>query len=648
MCWRIEGKTTVCGAALLGAALLLCAGIRPVSAQDLPLEIVRLIEAGAEDGGGDPEAIAEYFSELLDRPLDLNRADRETIESCPLLTPFMVASLLEYREEYGPVASAAELALIDGFSPAVVEVLMPFVTLGNADPDNKDGRQGKFSGKWIMRSKMEIERDGGFPETGLPVPVYSRFRMDYGDRYSAGFTLESDRGETGFPDFYSMFLSVKDIPLAGDGSFRIESFVAGDFSLRFGQGLVLWNAFSMSDMSTPSAAIRREGEVRPYTSSDENNYFHGAGVTFGFPGGVRASVFYSNNGVDAAVEGDFFTSKPEDGLHDSPKRLLVRNAMREEVAGGNVSWRGKWLKAGLTAAAYRYDRLDGRRTSYYNAHLRYDGWWGNASADLLLSFRGVRVFGEAALDFGGAFAGIAGTVWPISSSVETSLVYRYYSPGYIATHAGAYCRSNVNNEHGVSAALRWRCGARTLISTGMEYTRFPWARFGVREPSDCLKASADCLWEDGERHRVYCRLGATFDSGRSTRLLRLRGEYTYTIAEGLETSTRIEGCWGGGPVGFLAFQELDYAAVSGRLRCSVRATVFSTEDWDSRIYCYERDVPGTFSVPACYGKGAGLYAVVTYRPVRWVDMSLKCSLLKRLDMPEKDELGVRLQITLPF
>lgn len=61
MCWRIEGKTTVCGAALLGAALLLCAGIRPVSAQDLPLEIVRLIEAGAEDGGGDPEAIAEYF-----------------------------------------------------------------------------------------------------------------------------------------------------------------------------------------------------------------------------------------------------------------------------------------------------------------------------------------------------------------------------------------------------------------------------------------------------------------------------------------------------------------------------------------------------------------------------------------------------------
>ena len=83
----------------------------------------------------------------------------------------------------------------------------------------------------------------------------------------------------------------------------------------------------------------------------------------------------------------------------------------------------------------------------------YDGWWGNASLDWLLSLRGLRVFGEAALDFGGAFAGIAGAACPLSSSLEASLLYRYYSPRYIATHAGAYCRSNVNNEHGVSAAL---------------------------------------------------------------------------------------------------------------------------------------------------------------------------------------------------
>ena len=358
MCWRAEGKTTGYRAALLGAAFLLStAGGEGLGAQELPQEIVRLIETQAENGGGDPDGMVEYFTELLDRPIDLSMADMATLEACPLFTPFMTVSLLEYRREYGPVSSAAELALVDGFSPAVVELLQPFVTFGCVGSGGGQSRElkwyEKFSGKWTVRSKMDLERGGGFPDEGFPVPFYSRLRVDFEDRCSAGLTLENDRGERDFPDFCSFFISVQNLPLTKDGRFRLEAAVAGDFSLRFGQGLVLWNSFSMSGLSSPSAAVRRDGAVRPYTSSDENNYFHGAAMTFGFPGGVRASVFYSNNGADAAVEGEYFTTLPDDGLHDTDARRQGRNALREEVAGGNVSWRNSWIKAGVTAAAYR-------------------------------------------------------------------------------------------------------------------------------------------------------------------------------------------------------------------------------------------------------------------------------------------------------
>ena len=44
------------------------------------------------------------------------------------MTPFMVASLLEYRAEYGAVSSEAELSLVDGFDAEKVRVLRPFVT----------------------------------------------------------------------------------------------------------------------------------------------------------------------------------------------------------------------------------------------------------------------------------------------------------------------------------------------------------------------------------------------------------------------------------------------------------------------------------------------------------------------------------------
>lgn len=647
LCRRNEGKTAKSGAALLGAAFLLLSG-SPLEAQELPGGIVRLIETQCEDGNGDPEALAEYFMELIRRPLDINTADREALEAFPLLTPFMVVSLLEYRREFGSVSSSGELALVDGFDAAAVEEMLPFVTFGPTELKGQDLGNLSLSGRLTMRTRYILEREGEEVQ-GLPVPLYAKYRMELGEHFSVGMTLESDRGERDFPDFYSVHLEAADIRISRDGRYRLKSVVVGDYSLRFGQGLVLWNSFSLSGLPSPSAAVRREAGIRPYTSSDENRYFHGAGVTFGFPEGVEASVFYSSNGQDARIEGEYFVTKPEDGIHDTEALRKARNALREETVGGNLSWRCSWLKAGVTAAAYRYDHSDGRRTSYYNEHLRYDGWWGNVSADWLLSLRGLRVFGEAALDFAGAFAGIAGAVCPFSSTLEASLLYRYYSPRYIASHAGAYCRSNVNNEHGASAALRWSPGRDVTLSASLEYTHFPWARFGVREASSSMKGALECGWTVSEVHSLFAKVSGTYDNGRGTRLLRLRLGYGYGKETGFHAASRLEGSSAGdGSFGGLVYQEGGYRSPSGRWRVGMRATLFFVEDWDARIYCYEQDMPGTFSVPAYYGKGMGLYAVVAYRPVRWLSVNFKCSVTKYFGDPVRDDLGLRLQVTVPF
>ena len=46
-----------------------------------------------------------------------------------------------------------------------------------------------------------------------------------------------------------------------------------------------------------------------------------------------------------------------------------------------------------------------------------------------------------------------------------------------------------------------------------------------------------------------------------------------------------------------------------QLSAIFRATFFRVDNWDDRIYVYERDAPGSFSVPARYGRGwaASLY-----------------------------------------
>ena len=188
---RFEGKTIVYGAALLGAAFLLCSV--PVKAEEQ-----------CEAGGGDPEELAEYLAGLMARPLDLNMADREALEAFPLMTPFMVASLLEYRAEYGAVSSEAELSLVDGFDAEKVRVLRPFVTF--LPGEVMEDRRLDVSGKLVFRTKWDLKRKKE-ENDGLPVPLLTKFSAELNGQYGAGFTLESDAGERGFPDFYSFYVS---------------------------------------------------------------------------------------------------------------------------------------------------------------------------------------------------------------------------------------------------------------------------------------------------------------------------------------------------------------------------------------------------------------------------------------------------------
>ena len=65
--------------------------------------------------------------------------------------------------------------------------------------------------------------------------------------------------------------------------------------------------------------------------------------------------------------------------------------------------------------------------------------------------------------------------------------------------------------------------------------------------------------------------------------------------------------------GFLLFQEISYSSVDGRFTCSFRYLNFNTQDYDNRIYTYEKDVRYAFSIPAFYGKGNRFYLVLRYQ-----------------------------------
>ena len=76
-------------------------------------------------------------------------------------------------------------------------------------------------------------------------------------------------------------------------------------------------------------------------------------------------------------------------------------------------------------------------------------------------------------------------------------------------------------------------------------------------------------------------------------------------------------------VAVLGYMEGGYTCSS--LSAYLRAGCFRVDDWDDRIYVYERDAPDSFNVPAYYGRGMWTAFNIIWKPARWCSIYLRAS-----------------------
>lgn len=596
--------------AIAVAIFFLSFTITESGAQTLPEGIVSVIEQVAESG--DESSIEEYLSyyvTLLRHPLEINIASRSDLERLGVLSLFQIESIIEYRKEYGEVLSAQELALVNGMNPAIVEQLRPFLSFVSKNAIGAP-YDNAASNDIMLRLKKKWKENG--------IQSAAKYKFSYLDRYEAGITLESDAGEKlskcYHPDFTSFFAQYK-------GEKVLRNVVVGDYAARFGQGLVMWKSFPMSVFGAPAAVVKRESGITPYTSTSEDNYLRGAGVTLSFKQ-LETSFFASVNAIDARVVGDTaYTSIVTGGRHVTEAEIAKRKSMMEYLFGSNISYRFKRWKVGLTAVGYTYNKKNMRRVEEYNRYQMYDGLWGNVGIDLFGYYRNFRFFAEVAIDMTPSFAALAGAIWSPFYELEMSLLARSYSKGYIATHSGAYSTASATaNQQGGIFSLRYYLPKQWSIISNIEYTYFPGERFRIAKGSSKLKARFALQKEFNSGTSFLLQGNCNYAIGEAPIIKgRLNGHIA--VSPNWSLGTRVEG----NLQGFAVFQETTYKSSRTNWECSLRVTYYNTEDWDSRVYLYEKGMPESFSVEPYFGKGIAIYGVIRYSPFRNLDIFLKCS-----------------------
>ena len=550
----------------------------------------------------------ERLGKFIIRPLRINMESQSRIKESGLLTHYQIASLIDYRSRHGDVLSLTELAAVDGFGAAFVRKLAPFISLESSRLPG----QGLYDAKHISQ---ELDLKGGVRHNeDLKTDFALKYRIETGENLQAGIAF-SKSADSPKPD-----------ALTGNlfWHFRRNSgkLAIGDFNARFGQGLALWNGMSISGLNKPSAYLKRASSLSASNSYTGKYAFRGLAVESNV-GRLKVTVMTA--------------------VTDEKENLGV-------LPAGNLTWMWRNGQAGLT----HYAEFLTKDSGCVIGDMKTSG-------DFSFTVKGVDLFAEIAYDWASqSTACLAGTVFPAGENIRMAAMLRYYPETYNPSYsAAARALTKCTNEYGASASTEFSGGKwmniNGLDGFGSSVRRiegafccdaayFPVSKSPDVDKSLQIKSLIEFSMMISDKVALKFRFTERFRTWDIPFRTDIRTDVFY-YSRYLDCAFRVNAlkCEG---IGFLTYAEGTLKLHSAKL--SFRTGVFCADNWNDRIYAYERDVPGSFNVPAFYGRGYWLSLSGNWRFARWGKLYARASFtdypLGEKKKPGKAELKLMLRI----
>lgn len=564
-------------------------GRRTVTVEDEYVAVARLT------GENNPENIDqqtfEQLSNWLSHPLPVNLSSRSKLLSSGLFTPYQVATLTDCRDRSGDILSLEELALIDGFSAETAAALAPFISL-RSDSLSGRPRQSTESGKHYHSKncthKLQLRNSARMPDTGgCEVGYGIKYRLASPGGIEAGIGL--NRGYTDknyWPAGGTFFLAYY-------GRNHLGKLVVGDYNLRLGQGLAVWTGFTVSSISFPDSFYRRSFGISPCISYSTGSSLKGIAADFIF-GKLTLALSLGLDGFDKAL------SRKLSGRDFPLNSLSLRPC-------ANLAWSGRKVTASFTVAATS-GTLD-RAGDFSDVIL---------SGDFRCCVRGVDIFSEAAFNaVRKEPSAIVGTVFRPSDRLETGIYAKYQKDTWCIALGGRFStgrKVSLAGKSGFGSSVPRHSGNFTLEGLWYDYGKFKGTEYGgqIRLTFNYFLRLTPFISLD---FRLSQRNRTAGERNRSE----LRSRFVWT-----------DGIWNAAAVTDAVhcsdFAILGYAEggrSSGKFSCHLRAGCFLIDNWEDRIYVYERDMPGNFNVPAFRGRGCWVSAYSSFKLSRLLKLYIR-------------------------
>lgn len=611
-------------------------------------------ESGETEGEETYEARLAWLEELALNPLQLNRASRKELAALPFLSGAQTDSILSYRKRKRGFVSMGELMYVRGVDYFTRRYLSLFVRCDSAaletadrspSPSRRASEAVKFHrGKHELETRLDVPlyRRKGYetPEEptatnhymGNPLRHVIRYRYAYAKEVAYGLTLKKDGGEPvgkrGFYpyDYISGYLMWR--PMG-----KPWSFVAGDYEIRSGRGLLFGKDFFAGREQTLRTVGATAVLFRPHTSTDESGFFRGAAFAWQ-KGAWKAMAFASYRKLDARYEEgtDTVRSILRTGLHRTLTEISRRRNVGSLTGGAHLGYTHRSFNLALNGYVTRYGHPLFPEQRAYNAHYFRGQTAGGFSLAYGFRLKRISLQGETAADHRLRLATENALVYTPLPRLILSMQCRWFAPSFVSIFGSAVQQgSRVANEQGVLAGFRWLPTPRWELTGYADFFRFPEPTYTSLLPGakgmEISLQSLTTLAKAGMRLTVRYRFKSRQRTVSGYDLLEYRSVHRARI--GLQQSRR-KWDWtaradfslahrqtGQTRAGWMCSARLGWKP-SKRLALKGLAALFFTDDYETALYAYEPQLVRAFAVSA--------YAYHGWRAVALAD----CAALKNL------------------
>ncbi len=570
------------------------------------------------------ENYIEILTDLIDNPIDLNRADKEAIASIPFLNSSQANILFRFIKNNRPFENVNQLLGCRGIETRKLKNILVFFAV------NKFSYLFNpaviFRSRIKIKSPAEIEFESGKYKGSRPAQ-YNNFKLDLGNILSARIITDKDPGESSFADYYSFSLTGKNIV-------TIDKIILGDFQYEFGQGLMLWSPYSFGKGGgAVNGIIKHTRLAKPNSYAHELLFFRGVSITNSF-GDFTTSLFFSKKKIDGTIsEGNL--TEYSSGYHRSKTEIGKMKKAEKFNTGFFVSFEPN----------NNFNFLFGYLRTEYSLPLKSsridnpEKYFNNFSFAYKLNFQSFEYSAEWAYDLK-HIAFLNSVYIPLNKYIKLLHLFRYYSADYFSPFASGFGENGATqNEKGFYAGVRLKSptgifdfyfdlfsfpnstNSTDFPSSGREFNlNFSSVKFG--NSKFFLKA----FYESKMIDEIVSNSILTSNRNR----LKLRLAWAHSASELLEFKLQSEftnvkySASGKDETGYYIMNDIKLKPYKSAL-LNFRLIYFRTDSFDSRLYEFERDLYGIMTNPALFGEGFRWYILLKAKIYKDLNIELKYS-----------------------